>query len=105
MKKKDNKFSLLKQPGCGETNFHVTLSAQQKPDKQEQVISSTEEACDHKAPQKKKNKREKCRVEGTHRDDPPVAQLTGGVGQDEHGEAEDSQQLHRTAGKTEEERV
>lgn len=40
----------------------------------------------------------------THRDDPPVAQLTGGVGQDEHGEAEDSQQLHRAVGKTVEKR-
>lgn len=42
---------------------------------------------------------------GTHRDDPPVAQLTGGIGQDEHGEAEDSQQLHETVGRTEEKRV
>lgn len=44
---------------------------------------------------KKKKKCEKCRVGATHRDHPPVAQLAGGVGQDENGEAEDSQQLHR----------
>lgn len=42
---------------------------------------------------------EKCRVGATHRNDPPVAQLTGGIGQDEHGEAEDSQQLHKDRGK------
>lgn len=76
-----------------------------KPETQQHIVNSKEEACDHTDPLSELMKCQKCRVGATHRNDPPVAQLTGGIGQDEHGKPEDSQQLQETVGRMEEKGV